>query len=84
MLSKLHCHVTELQPGAGYAPHADEHDVMIVVLSGIVETLGQTVTRNGAIYYSAGELHGMRNVGEELARYFVLEFHGGARSPWSP
>jgi quercetin dioxygenase-like cupin family protein len=74
-LSKLHAHITQLQPGAGYPPHADEYDVAIVVLSGRVETLGRTVESHSVIYYSAGELHGMKNAGEAIARYLVFEFH---------
>ena len=42
-LTKLHSHLTILQPGSGYAAHADEHDVAIVVLGGRVETMGRTV-----------------------------------------
>ncbi len=75
-LSKLHAHVTDLQPGAGYDPHADKYDVAILVFSGQIETLGQTVGPGGSIWYSAGQLHGMRNVGSEPARYLVVEFHG--------
>jgi len=37
-LTKLQVHLTELQAGAGYAKHADAHDVAIVVLSGSVKT----------------------------------------------
>jgi redox-sensitive bicupin YhaK (pirin superfamily) len=83
MLNKLHCHVTEMQPGAGYPAHADEHDVAIFVFEGSVKTLGETVSENGLIYYAAGELHGMRNAGDEPARYLVFEFHGasGAHDP---
>ncbi|HET7805924.1 MAG TPA: cupin domain-containing protein [Pseudolabrys sp.] len=75
-LGKLHAHITELQPGAGYPPHADAYDVAIVVLSGQVETLGQKVEPFSAVYYAAGEMHGMRNVGHAVARYLVFEFHG--------
>lgn len=75
-LGKLHAHVTDLQPGAGYAAHTDKYDVAILVFSGVVETLGQTVGPGGSIWYSAGEPHGMLNVGTEAARYLVLEFHG--------
>jgi len=75
-LGKLHAHITELHPGAGYPPHADAYDVAIVVLSGQVETLGQRVEPFSAIYYSAGEMHGMKNVGDTVARYLVFEFHG--------
>jgi uncharacterized cupin superfamily protein len=74
-LSKLHAHATDLQPGAGYEPHADEYDVAIVVLAGKVETLGRIVEPFGVVYYAAGELHGMRNVGDGPARYLVFEFH---------
>ena len=30
-LQKLHAHITELDPGAGYPSHADDHDVAIIV-----------------------------------------------------
>jgi len=74
-LDKLHAHITQLQPGAGYPPHADNYDVAIVVLSGRVETLGQTVSSPSVIYYSAGEMHGMKNLGDIAAHYLVFEFH---------
>jgi mannose-6-phosphate isomerase-like protein (cupin superfamily) len=74
-LHKLHAHVTDLQIGASYPAHVDEHDVAIVVFTGTVETLGRTVGPGGTIFYAAGEPHGMRNVGKEPARYLVFEFH---------
>ena len=77
-LGKLHAHLTTLQPGAGYAPHADAYDVAIIVLSGEVETVGERVAPLGLIYYSAGELHGMKNVGNVPAIYLVFEFHSPA------
>ena len=77
-LGKLHAHQTVLQPGGGYEPHADAYDVAIILLSGEVETIGQRVTPLGIIYYSAGELHGMRNVGSGPATYLVFEFHSPA------
>lgn len=75
-LGKLHAHLTVLQPGGGYEPHADPYDVAIILLSGEVETVGERVRPLGIIYYSAGELHGMRNVGVTPATYLVFEFHG--------
>ena len=74
-LTKLHAHVTDLQPGAGYPAHVDDYDVAIVVFSGCVETSGTTVGPGGSIYYAAGEPHGMMNGGSEPARYLVFEFH---------
>ena len=55
-------------------------DVVIVVLSGKVETLGRIVEPYGVIYYAAGEPHGMRNAGDGVARYLVFEFHAPRRS----
>ncbi|MDY6839573.1 MAG: cupin domain-containing protein [Thermodesulfobacteriota bacterium] len=74
-LTNLHCHMSLLQPGAGYDPHKDAHDVLIIVLDGEVETLGQRVGPKGIIFYRAGEPHGMKNVGDIRARYVVFEFH---------
>ena len=42
-LNRLHCHVTRLKPGTGYAPHIDNYDVAIVMLAGKVETIGQVL-----------------------------------------
>ena len=78
-LTKLHAHVTDLQPGGGYAPHADAYDVGIVAFSGEVQTLGEVVVPNGLVFYSTGELHGMHNVSSNPARYLVFEFHAPRR-----
>lgn len=74
-LDKLRCHGSTLSPGAGYEPHADPYDVVIMVLEGEVETLGRRVLPHGVIYYRAGEPHGMANPGSCPARYLVFELH---------
>jgi uncharacterized cupin superfamily protein len=76
-LKKLHSHVSLLQPGAGYKPHRDRYDVAILLLNGEVETLGKKLEPFAAVYYSAGELHGMKNTGNTHAYYLVFEFHPG-------
>ena len=78
-LDKLRAHVSDLQPGGGYDPHVDDYNVAIVLLTGKVETIGCIVEPFGVIYYAAGEPHGMRNVGDEPARYLVFEFHAPKR-----
>jgi quercetin dioxygenase-like cupin family protein len=75
-LSTLHCHRSTVQPGGGYAPHADAYDVAIVVLTGTIETLGERLVANSVIFYGAGLEHGMKNVGNDPAEYLVFEFHG--------
>jgi quercetin dioxygenase-like cupin family protein len=74
-LGKLHAHFSYLAPGAGYAPHVDEHDGAIVVLAGEVETLEHRVRPHGIIHYASGDPHGMRNPTSDPARYLVFEFH---------
>ena len=76
-LKRLHCHASLLQPGAGYAAHRDRYDVAILLLQGTVETLGRKLQPFSLIYYAAGEMHGMRNVGDTPAYYLVFEFHPG-------
>ena len=83
-LGQLRSHLTVLQPGAGYEPHLDAYDVGIVLLSGEVETLGERVDAPAAIYYAAGEAHGMRNAGTEPARYLVFEFRAPGSSGPAP
>ena len=74
-LAKLHAHQSVLLPRGGYDPHVDEHDVAIIVLSGILETCGRTFGPNSFMLHSAGAAHGIRNVGKDAARYVVFEFH---------
>ena len=75
-LTRLECHMSELDPGAGYDPHVDAHDVAIVLLAGTVETLGVTVAAPAMVFTAGGWPHGIRNPGDETARYAVFEFHG--------
>ena len=80
-LGKLHAHFTDLQPGAGYPPHHDDYDVAIVVFDGKVETVGQVIEPLGVVFYAAGEMHGMKNVGDLPAHYLVFEFHSFDTKP---
>jgi mannose-6-phosphate isomerase-like protein (cupin superfamily) len=75
-LSKLHCHMTTLEPGGGYPPHADAYDVAIVPLRGRIETLGRELGPHGAVFYAADSTHGMRSTGDVPAIYLVFELHG--------
>jgi mannose-6-phosphate isomerase-like protein (cupin superfamily) len=74
-LGRLHCHTSRVEAGGGYAVHTDPYDVAMVILSGRVETLGREVGSGGVIFYPKGERHGLRNVGDQAARYIVFEFH---------
>ena len=73
-LGRLHAHLTEMDPGQGYDAHRDRYDVAIIVFSGHLDTGSEVIGRGTVLYYAAGVLHGLRNVGEEIARYLVIEF----------
>lgn len=73
-LNRLHAHTTVLQPGGGYAPHRDGHDVAIVLLEGSIETLGARLSGAGIVYCGRDTLHGMHNPSSVPARYIVFEF----------
>lgn len=76
-LKQLRCHVSLLQPGAGYKAHRDRYDVAILLLKGEVETIGKKLEPLTAVYYAAGEMHGLKNTGSVPAYYLVFEFHPG-------
>jgi mannose-6-phosphate isomerase-like protein (cupin superfamily) len=75
-LDRLHVHRSRVCDGAGYASHADEHDVAILLLTGQVKTLGCTLGAPSVVFYPAGAVHGLRGAGAEGAEYLVVEFHG--------
>ncbi len=79
-LGGLRCHVTVLQPGGGYPPHRDKHEVAILVIEGTLVTMGERVGPNSVIFYGAHQSHGMKNVGSDRAKYIVFEFHGAGES----
>ena len=76
-LSKLHCHVTFMEPGAGYESHVDGYDVVLIVLEGEVSCFGGAVRAGSVICCPAGEPHGLKNAGSTTAKYLAIEFHSG-------
>jgi mannose-6-phosphate isomerase-like protein (cupin superfamily) len=75
-LDRLHCHVTELDPGGGYDAHVDAHDVAIVLLEGEIESSGTRLAAPAVLFSSGGQPLDMGNPGNDVARYAVFEFHG--------
>jgi mannose-6-phosphate isomerase-like protein (cupin superfamily) len=78
-LDALEAHLSEVEPGGGYEPHRDAHDVALVVFAGSIESGGHAVGPGGIVFHAAGDVHGLRNTGSETARYLVFEFHGQKR-----
>lgn len=75
-LEKFNVHLSEVAPGGGYGAHQDDHEVILVLLEGEIETAGKRARPHGVVYHAAGESHGMANPGTVPARYLVLELRG--------
>jgi mannose-6-phosphate isomerase-like protein (cupin superfamily) len=74
-LEKLQCHLSLLAPGAGYPPHADPYDVVLLMLEGEAVTQGTRIVPHDVVLYAPGEPHSMQNPAAAPARYLVCEFH---------
>lgn len=77
-LDRLHCHLSVMEPGAGFEAHYDAHDVALVLLAGSLVTLGTKVVAPAIVFTSGGYLHGLHNPGSDPARYLAFEFDGRA------
>ena len=73
----LEAHATELAPGGmPHPPHRHKHEEMFLIREGNVEvTINGKATRLGAggvAFIASGDDHGIRNVGDTNAHYFVI------------
>jgi len=75
-LPKLHAHITRAEPGAGYAPHRDAHDVAIFLIECEISVMDDQIAAPAVTFLPAGCLHGMMSTGTATAKYLVWELHG--------
>jgi XRE family transcriptional regulator, regulator of sulfur utilization len=78
-LDQLECHVTTLNPGeAPHAPHQHPEEELIVIKEGTIEAMQNGTTKRAGpgsiIFEAANEPHGLRNVGQTTATYFVIKW----------
>jgi len=78
-LDQLECHVTTLNVGeAPHPPHQHPEEELIVVKEGTIEAMQNGVTKRvgpgSMIFEASNEPHGMRNVGETPATYYVIKW----------
>ena len=74
-------HETILGPGIEtHAPHRHEHEEIIMILEGTLETHveGQTekAEKGSVIFFGSNQTHNARNVGMTPCRYYVVELRG--------
>ena len=78
---ELQCHETILGPGIQtHAPHKHEHEEIIFIFEGTVETWEEGRTQlapaGSVVYFSSNKMHSSRNAGSGPCRYYVLELRG--------
>lgn len=78
-LNNFEGHVTTLNPGeVPHPPHRHPDEEMILIKDGTLEvTINGETKRAGAgsiFFYASNDLHGMKNVGDTVATYFVFRF----------
>jgi uncharacterized cupin superfamily protein len=76
-LDELEIHISTLNPGKSpHAPHQHQHEELLIVKEGTLETFQSGVTRRvgpgGIIFQASNELHNVTNVGSSSATYFVI------------
>jgi uncharacterized cupin superfamily protein len=76
-LDELEIHISTLEPGKSpHAPHQHQHEELLIIKEGTLETLQSGATRRvgpgGIIFQASNELHNVTNVGRSPATYFVI------------
>jgi len=77
----VEAHETILGPGIqSHAPHKHEHEELVVVFEGTIETFVEGKTElaeaGSVVYFASNRMHGMRNAGSTPCRYYVVELRG--------
>ena len=78
---RVEMHETILGPGTQtHAPHKHEHEEIVIVFEGTVETWLEGRTElcetGSVIYFGSNQMHSARNAGQTRCRYYVVELRG--------
>ena len=76
-LDELEIHISTLKPGQSpHAPHQHQHEELLILKEGTLETFQSGVTRRvgagGIIFQASNEMHNVTNVGRTPATYYVI------------
>jgi len=76
-LDELEIHISTLNPGKSpHAPHQHQHEELLIVKDGTLETFQSGATRQvgpgGIIFQASNEFHNVTNVGKTPATYVVI------------
>jgi quercetin dioxygenase-like cupin family protein len=75
--TRIEAHETVLAPGAmPHPPHHHVHEELFLVSKGTLEVTiagnSTTIGPGSAAFIHSGEEHGVRNIGQDAAQYFVV------------
>ena len=87
-LDEMEMHVTHVAPGkAPHPPHSHPEEELVILKEGTLEVLqaGKTTRLGpgGVIFQASNQLHGVRNVGDVTATYYVMRWKAAGK-PQSP
>jgi quercetin dioxygenase-like cupin family protein len=79
-LDELEIHITTLKPGeTPHPPHQHPAEELLIVKEGTVESLVngqlQRVGPGSVIFQASNQMHSIRNVGDTLATYHVIQWN---------
>lgn len=79
-LDQLEFHITTLPPGkTSHAPHKHPNEEIIIIKEGTVLALVDGTERRlgpgSFIFQASNHLHGIQNVGDTPATYYVINWH---------
>jgi XRE family transcriptional regulator, regulator of sulfur utilization len=79
MLDQLECHVTTINPGdTTHPPVPQSEEELVIVKDGTVEAQingqPQRISAGSVLFVAGGDLHGVINVGEKPAVYYVVRW----------
>jgi mannose-6-phosphate isomerase-like protein (cupin superfamily) len=72
-LTRLHAHLRTLPAGGRIQAHEDDHDAILVLFQGRLETQGRTLEGPAISFNPAFSEHGMYNPGPEPAQYLAVD-----------
>jgi quercetin dioxygenase-like cupin family protein len=78
-MDQVECHVTTVKAGlAPHAPHKHVEEELIIVKEGTLEVMQNGVTTTvgpgSVIFEASNDFHGLKNVGDRPATYFVFKW----------
>jgi quercetin dioxygenase-like cupin family protein len=88
-VDRLETHVTTVNPGsASHAAHRHPDEELVYVREGVIEAtingVAQSAPAGSVIFFASNDLHGLRNIGDTAASYFVLRWTSPGREGPKP